>query len=168
MRYFITGTPGSGKTTIGKLLQEKGYAFVDSDHAPGLANWYNDAIGEVVPSNTKEDAEWYRHHSWNWDREELKKLLDAYKEKDVFLCGITSNQTNDLDLFDKVFLLTANQDELRTRMLNRRTTANAETIEGVFEWHDVFEKEMIKHGAEPIDSTQDPGDIVNEILSSLS
>ena len=167
MKYFVTGTPGSGKTTIGKLLQEKGYEFVDSDHAPGLANWYNEESGKVVPSNPNADAEWYRHHSWNWDREKLIQLLDSYEEKDVFLCGITSNQTNDLDLFDKVFLLTTNREELRTRMLNRRATPDAEAIDSVFEWHDVFENEMIKHGAEPIDSNQKTEDIVTEILSSL-
>jgi len=164
MRYFITGTPGSGKTTIGKLLQEKGYGFVDSDHTPGLARWYNDKTGEAVPPNPTEDAEWYRQHSWNWDREKLKELLDSYGEKDVFVCGITSNQTNGLDLFDKVFLLTSNKEELRTRMLNRRNTADPEAIDTVFEWHDAFESEMILHGAIPIDSSQEPNIIVNEIL----
>ena len=168
MRYFITGTPGSGKTTIGKLLHEKGYEFVDSDHVPGLANWHNKETGEIVPPNPKDDAQWYKHHSWNWDREKLKQLLDSYGEKNIFLCGITSNQTNDLDLFDKVFLLTTNPDKLRTRMLNRREGADIESIDTVFEWHESFEKEMIKHGAISIDSSQEPENIVTEILSSIS
>ena len=167
MKYFITGAPGSGKTTIGKALQEKGYVFLDSDHEPNLANWYNTETGELVQSNKEESAEWYRQHSWNWDRKELEKLLNTYGDKNVFLCGITSNQTNDLDLFDKVFLLTTNAEELKKRMLNRKEDADIESIETVFEWHDTFENEMIKHGAIPIDSGKETGDIVKEVLSSL-
>lgn len=167
MRYFITGTPGSGKTTIGEILQKKGYQFIDTDHAPGLANWYNDEGGNIVSSNHKKYALWYKKHSWNWDRKKLEQLLESYGEKDIFLCGITSNQTEDLDLFDKVFLLTTNVDELRTRMLSRSESADIESIETVFEWHDSFEKEMIKHGAISVDSSQEPRDIVTEILSHV-
>ncbi|HHT24889.1 MAG TPA: AAA family ATPase, partial [Clostridiaceae bacterium] len=33
MNYVIIGMPGSGKTTIGKLLADKlNYDFIDSDH----------------------------------------------------------------------------------------------------------------------------------------
>jgi len=128
MKYFITGIPGSGKTTVGKLLEKRGYVFADSDHAPGLANWFNQKTGNKVLPNPNEDADWYREHSWNWNRKNLESLLNKYGEKTIFLCGMTSNQGEDLDLFDKVFLLKVDADESRKSMLKRCDTADASCL----------------------------------------
>ena len=165
MNYFITGSPGVGKSTIGKLLQEKGYKFIDVDQVLELARWYNKKSGRLVTSNKENNADWYEEHDWNWDRSVLKRLLAENDGKDVFVCGITSNQTNDLDLFDKVFLLQANTHELRKRMLERKIVGDTSDVDHVFDWQQSFESEMLKHGAIAIDAHLEPQLIVREILS---
>ncbi len=169
MKYFITGTPGSGKTTVGKLLEEKGYKFVDVDHEPGFANWFNKETGSVVPPNPNADTLWYSQHDWNWDRKALQNLLDDYKNKKkiIFVSGIASNQTRNLDLFDKIFFLKTSPKELRKRMIQRRSDANDKEVDHVFEWHESFEREMLRHGAIPIDAGQNPDKVVEDILSIM-
>lgn len=164
MKYFITGTPGSGKTTIGKILKEKGYKFVDVDHEKGLAHWYNKETSQKVKRGSNVDANWYGQHDWNWDRNNLQNLLKNYVDETIFVSGITSNQTNDLDLFDKVFLLKTDEEELRKRMLQRKSNDNAGP-EHVFGWHKTFEEEMLKHGAISIDASQSPKKVVEDILT---
>lgn len=166
MKYFITGVPGTGKSTIGKLLENKGYKFIDSDHEPGLASWYEKETNKKVDSNPDADGEWFSKHDWNWDRKKIEEILNKYSKQGVFICGITSNQQSSFDLFDKIFLLKTNTEELRNRRKGRLGEGENDD-EHDFYWHKGFEENLIKLGAISIDTNQEFNKIVEDIISSL-
>ena len=164
-KYFLTGVPGVGKTTIGKILEEKGYVVVDVDYEPGLANWYNIKNGEKVPKNNDADGDWYMRHDWNWDEKVLGKVLE--NENDVFVCGVTSNQNNNLNLFDKIFLLQLDSEEIRKRRKKRKKESDKPDDEHDFQWHESFNKNLISKGAIKIDSSNSVLEVTRDILDSL-
>lgn len=171
MKYLITGSPGSGKSTISKLLREKGYRVIDVDDEPGLADWVDKETGQITKSNHGNNAEWYKKHDWNWNRDKLNALLNTASNIPIFICGITSNQSNDLDLFDKIFLLQAKEELLRHRMRTRdEKDAYGKTdteVDHVFTWHTVFEDEMIKHGAIVINASKPLEEVLTQIQSNM-
>lgn len=156
MKYFITGFPGTGKTAIAEALRKKGYLVYDIDREKALARWVNKHSGEIVAGDYIATPEFYENHDFCWDREYLKKILEEAPNKPTFVVGITSNQTQEIDLFTKVFLLKAEQDLLRQRMTNRKSidpTKKNEDVNYGFDWKNTFEREMLKHGAIPIDAS---------------
>jgi len=169
VNILITGSPGVGKTTIGQLLKEKGHGFIDIDRTKNLKYWFNVKTGERVDFQSEKDLAWYDSHDLNWDINVLKKLLAEQKEEIIFVAGVTSNVTEDLDIFDKLFLLKTNLDTLRERRIERRgkdfdAEASMADIEQDFEHHNAFQNEMVKHGAISIDASQDPKKVVKDIL----
>ena len=170
MIILITGSPGVGKTTIGQLLKENGHGFIDIDRTKNLKYWFNVKTGERVDFQGEKDLAWYDSHDLNWDLNVLKKLLAEQKEEIIFVAGVTSNVTENLDLFDKLFLLKTNLDTLRERRIERRGMdfeADMAVIEQGFEHHNAFQNEMVKHGAMAVDANKSPTIIVREILSNL-
>jgi dephospho-CoA kinase len=163
MKYLVTGTLASGKSTIGKLLKKKGYKFVDIDYEKGLAGWFNKKTGKRTPSVDNPDGNWFDQHDWNWDRSFLKNILKNYNEKHIFVCGVTSNTAENVDLFDKVLLLKVSQKRLRKRMIKRGDT----DIERVFVWYKSFEQGMLDRGAVVIDAEQKPEVVAQDILNQL-
>lgn len=113
MEYFITGFPGTGKSSVADVLRNRGYTVFDVDKEKALTKWINKNTGEIAVNKYKGTPEFYDNHDFCWDREYLKKLLEETPTKPVFILGLTSNQTEDLDLFRKVFLLKAERGLLR-------------------------------------------------------
>ncbi len=163
MKYVITGVLGSGKSAIGRLLKDEGYKVIDVDYEPGLAEWVDKKTGEPIRSSKNNPPEWYETHDWVWNRDKLKQLLNDSSHNSIFICGITSNQTENLDLFDKIFLLKANELVLRDRLANR----GDQNINQVFDWQNSFEDEMIKHGAVVIDANKSLDEVYSQIISII-
>lgn len=165
MKYFITGVPGTGKTTIGKLLQEKGHFFVDVDYEPGLSSWY-DQDGNKVSNKPDADADWYSKHDWYWDKKSLENLLSKHTDKHIFVCGMTSNQTDSLELFDKTFYLKVSNDELLRRREGRSKTDTPNDCHD-FHWHERFERSNLDKGAILVDAEQTTEEIITDVLNQV-
>ena len=57
MNYVLIGMPGSGKTTIGKLLAKKlNYDFIDSDH------YLESLFAETIPEMFAKSEAYFRKH----------------------------------------------------------------------------------------------------------
>jgi len=170
MKYFITGFPGTGKSTVAKAFREKGYTVYDVDREKALTWWINKKTGEIVAGECVGARDFYENHDFNWNREYLKELLDNNLNKPIFILGITSNQTVDLDLFTKTFLLRAKKELLRQRMMDRKAvdpTKQDEDVDYGFSWHKSFDEEMLKHGAIPIDASLSLEAVVSAIEKHL-
>lgn len=120
MKILITGTAGTGKTTMLAELQKRGYLVIDLD-ATGLCRWRNIETGEYDEYGLDgKDEEWFSKHGWYCDIDKLKGFLSYVREdKEVFVGGITGNIEELMKIFDMTFLLSADETILRERLTHR-------------------------------------------------
>jgi len=165
----VTGNPGSGKSTVAAELARRGFNAVDPDNDPDLSHW-QDASGRRVEIQSAPDEEWLRSHRWVWSRRRLEELLAAGPYP-VFVCGIARNQHELLDLFTQVFLLTIDEETQEHRLMahdradppGRSKAGRQEISLG----RNVFEGEMLRLGATPIDGRAPTQAVVDEILAHM-
>jgi predicted ATPase len=140
---YVTGMPGSGKSTVCEELKRRGCAAFDTDE-DSIADFYDnvtgEAVGDHVPAEVR-TAEWRARHSWLAKREVVEELIASSPEPLVFLCGVTAN---DDDGYGK------HPDEHASLM----------------EWHKTAESDYAKLGVTLIDASQPVDDVVDAILAA--
>jgi len=167
---YITGISGSGKSTVCEELKRRGYKAYDTDH-DGIAFFYHNDTGEAVTKHVSAEErtpEWRLKHTWKAKREDVEKLTVEAKDNLVFLCGVTSNDADELwDLFDHVFALTLNEEILKHRINNRTNSdsgKNPHELANLIRWQQTASEDYEKLGATLIDATQPLADVVDEII----
>lgn len=153
--YLIEGVSCTGKTTICRELQRRGYHAINGDTE--LAYQGDPATGVPVSGNSHE------HHIWNVEK--VRAIIADQSHPATFFCGGSRNFSDFIHLFDRVFVL---QIDLAT--LNRRLAARPETEWGGKE----AERELVRRlhatqedvpqGAIPIDATAPLERVVDAIL----
>ncbi len=103
--YLIEGVSGTGKTSVCKELQRRGYQAINGDRE--LAYQGDPETGEPT------DGHRHEHHIWHIDR--VKSLVARQDDAVTFFCGGSRNFSKFIDLFDGVFVL-----EVDLATLNRR------------------------------------------------
>lgn len=148
MKILITGTPGSGKTSLVKYaLSVNDATFVDADEVKGLCEWREFETGVVVglvdEMTITSNDDWYKKHGWYWRENRLKELFAEYPE--LVLCGSSENVADYYPLFDKIMVLQKTEEEL-LRNLKSPDRANpfgktTKQRAGFMEWQDYLIKE---------------------------
>lgn len=166
MKILITGVAGTGKSSICKVLQGKGYIAYDMDKIPGLCNWKNKSTGKLGDYHENRNQTWIDEHDWLCDKTRIKQLLK--ENKDVIMCGIASNMQELLPLFDKVLLLSLDDQLILQRLSNRVgdhdfAKTQSEQV-GVLSWKDGWEQEMTRLGAISINTGQSLEKIATQIV----
>ncbi|MBI4262508.1 AAA family ATPase [Candidatus Uhrbacteria bacterium] len=170
MKYLIAGVSGSGKSTVRRILEKRGYRCIDIDKEPGLSNWYHKktgAVGTYVPGI---GSAWIEQHHWLWDEKKMQQLLAVDPSRPVFVCGITSDILDRFNLFSKVFLLQISPEMVRTRLTERPQDEfgkGEDEIAYTLSWQKEWEEQMLVQGAVPIDATQSPESVVESILMRI-
>jgi len=170
LAYLITGNPGSGKSTLAVELTRRGLIAVDTDE---LAFWANDA---GIPADPPVDADehWRLAHRWVWSRERIEQAIaqTADAGHSVFFCGIAQNQTEMLDLFEKVFLLAIDYDTQLARLALASRTVSPDRTEAIkkqiTDGRLAFQSQMLALAAIPLDATAPPHLIADRLLSHLA
>ncbi|MCO5214738.1 MAG: AAA family ATPase [Thermomicrobiales bacterium] len=104
-RILITGISGTGKSTVGNILRQRGYAVIETDD-PG---W-------CVP----EDEDWSRpDHEWIWDESSVSELLDTHTDQHVVIIGCRQNQGKFYSQIEQIVVLTVPIDVLQRRIAER-------------------------------------------------
>lgn len=120
---YVTGTPGTTKSTIQKELQNRGYKALAIDQCR-FGGPVNLKTGEstTVPPIEERGPDWFEQHEWRVSRAGMEELKAEAKDKDIYLCGVTTTEHLVWDLFDKVLYLNSNEDALRHRVATRKDT----------------------------------------------
>jgi len=120
---YVTGPPGSGKSTIQKRLVERSYiAFdIDDNRFGGPVNLETDKRVEM-PAASERAADWFDRHEWRISRESIVNLKQQALESDqtYYLCGTASTDHLVWDLFDEVYYLSIDQETLAKRIKERK------------------------------------------------
>ena len=170
MKIYITGVSGTGKTTISKELKKRGITSFDVETIPGFCRWRNKETGKRAQYKPGIGKDWINAHEWICDLEKLKGFLKKQKG-DIVAVGITANQNDYLDLFDKVFLLYCSEKTLIHRLKNREGNEFAKDSaeqEQVLNWYKDFQEKAIKRGAMPINTEGDISDVVDKVISKIN
>jgi shikimate kinase len=121
--HLIRGLEGTGKTTLCKVLSERGYAAIDTDNYPGLAQWIHLDTGEPIagiPDYVNET--WIKSHRFIWRPERVRELLTLYEGRQAFLCGSAANVEEFYGVLGRRFYLWASDGTI-TRRLQERNPA---------------------------------------------
>jgi dephospho-CoA kinase len=168
MRYLITGVAGTGKSTVAAELSKRGYAAFDAD--AGFSYYVEKSTGKRCDHPQTPSLEWYAQHERVFDEAVLEHIFADYEGEPLFLASITANQSKYYDRFDKIFLLSADDQTIATRLKMR---TNSDFGKHPVDMHRVlsgkadFDESVKKAGAVVIDSTQPLEKVVGQILSHV-
>jgi dephospho-CoA kinase len=165
-RNLITGRGGTGKTSICRLLFERGFTAFDGDDIPGFAR-AEDMHGKPI------EVDWsgfidYSKVAFNWQQHNLRNFLAAHPH--VFLCGSASNQLTFHKFFDQVFVLTLDRATHQRRLLDRESEygKNPATMTYLLDEQPHFARQAIALGATTIDASGSPDQTVDLILEDIN
>ena len=169
-RYYITGVSGTGKSTVAEELNKRGIKAIDQDsRVYGLCSWKHNQTKEDTRFEYGIGKEFLEANDWYCDIEKLKKLFDSFDET-VFVCGVTANQDDYLNLFDKVFLLQCSPETFSKRIdirENNQFGKHPSEKEHLLNWYVELEQGLVEKGAIVINSEFSTDIVVDEILKNI-
>ena len=107
--YLVEGVSGTGKTSVCKELQRRGYHAINGDTE--LAYQGDPETGSPT------DSAMHEHHIWHVGK--VKAIVANQDEAVTFFCGGSRNFSKFIDLFDGVFVLEVDLDTLNRRIDER-------------------------------------------------
>jgi broad-specificity NMP kinase len=167
MKALVTGYPGTGKSSVARELQKRGYAAYDTEAMRGYMHAENVSTGKKITIPKPVPRGWFdTTGNYNWDIPRVEALINEHD--DIFICALADNQELLYDLFDKIFVLTLDEAELEKRLLLRTSTEygkDREELADILLLHKHFEDSLFDKGAIRIDVRRPVHDVANEIIN---
>jgi len=166
MKIYVTGISGTGKTTMAKELEKRGFYAISIDEVPNLCFWINKKTKKKIEGEVELNKKFIDTHDWFCDTEYLKKLINKGSDL-VFVFGIASNQNDFLDLFDKTLLLQCKPETFISRIENRTDNdfgKDKTAQEKILGFYQNFENELLEKGAISITSEGSVEEVVENII----
>lgn len=168
--FLITGTSGTGKSAVCRVLKDRGYEAYDIDD-DGLARWQNDQTGYIHPKSSVKPAqrtpEFIAAHTWVVPRERLEELARNSGDSPVFICGSLGSADRDRDLFEKMIALYVDDDTLVHRLTTRTSNdwgKQPHELEQSLRHHHAIYDTHRAMGGIVIDAAQPVENVVDDIL----
>ncbi len=153
--YLVEGVSGTGKTSVCRELQRRGYDAINGDNE--LAFQGDPQTGEPT------DGAAHEHHLWDVDR--VKELVASNDQPVTFFCGGSRNFASFIHLFDGVFVLEIDRDTLDRRLAERPEDewgGRPAERDLIVRLHET--KEDVPHRGAVVDATAPLARVVDEIL----
>ena len=153
--YLFEGVSGTGKTSVCRELNRRGYRAVNGDR--DLAYQGDPETGDVTDTA--------RHENHIWDVIRVQALVADNHDPVTFFCGGSRNFSKFIDLFDEVFVLDVDIDTLQRRLGQRQQDewgAQPPQRDLIMRLHTT--KEDIPRTGVVIDAARPLGQVVDEIL----
>jgi dephospho-CoA kinase len=166
---YVTGSAGSGKSTVQQELRRRGYDSYDFD-APGISAAH-DRDGRIVkvPNARERPPDWFDKHSWRMVDGALERLRLKGETGLVILCGAMTS-AEDRGLFDQTIFLDIDERTLRTRLANR--TGNdfgqvEQELARILAVHKTLREKYRDKGVAIVDASMPLGEVVDQIVALL-
>jgi gluconate kinase len=114
---YVTGAPGSGKTTLQEELSARGYDARDIDNSD-LGGPHNKSTGMLVtiPPADQRSPEWFEAHKWRIYPDAFEGLKSEAAHADIIICGVAASDDEILHVFDKIMYLDIDDAALSHRL----------------------------------------------------
>lgn len=167
---LVTGTAGSGKSTILHQLSLRGYIVYGTDEDV-IAQWIHRQTDEVcIPPEDFDLHEWYENHQWTFNPLKINELVKrAHKlEQTIYLFGVADGLETVAHHFSRIVLLTADEATLKQRIAERTDNdfgKDPQEFKITLEWQKKHEAEFHKQGETIIDTTHfSPEEIADKVI----
>lgn len=168
MKVFITGESGTGKTTLGKNLKQKGFSVIDIDE-DGLCHWINKETGNRITYKADLNKEFVSNHMWVCDMDILSKKIEGVVNP-VFIIGMPENIDDILKISDKVILLKCEPKTFLDRITQRKDNdfgKDKSAQEIILNRYESFERRIENLGAVIAKTDSSEEDVLNDVLKFL-
>lgn len=168
---WVTGVPGSGKSSACEVLKAHGRIAVDADWE-GYNHWVRRDTGERLDdSPSPVPAGWMDDHAWHIDRRCVDALAARAGGRVAFLFGAVENEAEVWDLFDQVVCLVIDDETLRHRLATRTTNTFGKEpgeVAMVLRANRDVEKRYRRFGASILDATQPIEAVVRDLVAIVT
>lgn len=168
MKVFITGESGTGKTTLGRNLKQKGFSVVDIDE-DGLCYWIDKKTKVRITYKADLSKKFIDTHSWICDIDRLLKTIEG-NTIPVFIIGMPENIEDIIRISDTVILLKCQQEIFINRILKRKDNdfgKDKSAQEIILNRYKSFEKRIENLGAVVINTHTSEEEVVDAVLKTL-
>lgn len=163
--YFVTGTAGTGKSTVCRELEKRGVTTVDLDGTPGLMTWVHKETGIPTSPGAELTKEFLASHNWMCNLAVLTKLL-AERPQPVVICGSCDNVLDIMDMSDQTFILVCEPEVFLPRIASRTDNEYGKSEAAKNEllgYYESYRDDCIERGAVSVDAAK-PIDVVVDAI----
>jgi dephospho-CoA kinase len=166
---YVTGLSGSGKSSIRRALQARGYTAYDIDE-DGFKAWYHRQSGHkaaIQPDWKDVDRNLKQIYWKKFERSKVEALAVRAQRETIFLCGTSPNDNEVWDLFDRVIHLSVSSETLRHRLAERTGNdygKHPDDLKDLLKWNESQDELMQGLGAVVIDAEQPLEVVVGKVL----
>lgn len=162
MKILVTGSAGSGKTTVSEALKQRGYLAYDADE--GFGHWIHKKSAEKQSSRPAANrADYY----WVWATEKIDSLLEKTGPATIFFCGLATNQARVYKDFDKIAVLNCDLVTIKHRLKCRDNNPLGKRpgdLDWVIETHNSLRSQLPLAKVIEVDASQLLNKVVDEII----
>lgn len=170
--YYITGSAGSGKSSVQQELKRRGFSAYDSDD-PEIGSAHDNQSNKpvAIPPVNQRSPEWFAQHNWKIYPDAINRLRNESRDKVIFLCGSAANEYELLQMFDESFYLDIDDVTLQSRIKNRDGNdygKSEDELQVILDKHQSAKRKFEESGAKIINAAQPLKRVVDEILEEIN